>query len=117
MSGFKSVLTLASRRPVITSVSLRSKTYKTMEQVEVDEAKVQQNLGKINMAMIKKAEQINKERAERHIKNRKKDFVIGGTCAAIALSIYFYTMFAIKQETFLDDFEVPNPLPEEDTKK
>lgn len=117
MNSFKTVslLNLASRS--LRTTSIRLKSYKTMEQVEVDEAKVQQNLGKINMAIIKKAEQINKERADRHIKNRRKDFRIGGVCFAIVISIYFYTIFAIKQETFLDDFEVPNPIPEEEESK
>ena len=34
--------------------------------------------------------------------------------ALFAIGIYLYTIFAIKQETFLDDFEMPNPLPDED---
>jgi len=36
--------------------------------------------------------------------------MIGGTCMGIAISIYAYTIFAMKQETFLDDFEMPDPL-------
>ena len=40
--------------------------------------------------------------------------MIGGTCMAIAISIYAYTIFAMKQETFLDDFEMPDPLLEEE---
>ena len=33
---------------------------------------------------------------------------------AFAIGIYLYTIFAIKRETFSDDFEMPNPLLEED---
>ena len=40
--------------------------------------------------------------------------MIGCTCIAIAISIYAYTIFAMKQETFLDDFDMPDPLLEED---
>jgi len=41
--------------------------------------------------------------------------VIGLTCLGIAGGIYGYTMYAMKQEQFLDDFEMPDPL-EEDTR-
>ena len=36
-------------------------------QVEVDEAKVKQELGQIQMAFVKKAELRNKDRATRHV--------------------------------------------------
>ncbi len=39
-----------------------------------------------------------------------------GTCIAIAISIYAYTIYAIKQERFLDDFEMPDPLAESERK-
>ena len=83
-----------------------------MKQVEVDETIVKQKLGDIQMAFVKKAESRNKERASRHVFYRRKDWMIGTTCIAIAISIYAYTIFAMKQETFLDDFEMPDPLGE-----
>ncbi len=88
-----------------------------MEQVEVDEPNVQKQLGRIQMDMIRKAEDANKSRAARHVKYRKKDWYIGGICFAIAITIYSYTIYAIKQEKFLDDFEVPIPLPEQQAKE
>ena len=42
--------------------------------------------------------------------------MIAGTCLCIAISIYAYTIYAMKQETFLDDFEMPDPLAEEERK-
>ena len=39
--------------------------------------------------------------------------LILGSCFAIAISIYAYTMYAIKQEKFLDDFDMPDPLAED----
>ena len=43
-------------------------------------------------------------------KKLKKHYrVTGAILGSIVLSIYFYTMFAIRQEKFLDDFEVPEP--------
>ena len=47
---------------------------------------------------------------------RRKDWMIAGTCLGIAISIYAYTIYAMKQETFLDDFEMPDPLAEEERK-
>jgi len=40
-------------------------------------------------------------------------FFISGSCFTIALTIYGYTMYAIKQEKFLDDFDMPDPLAED----
>jgi len=51
---------------------------------------------------------------KKHVKYRKKDWYVAGFCFATIIGIYAYTIVAMKQETFLDDFEVPNPLPEED---
>ena len=59
------------------------------------------------MNFVKKAEQRNKERAKKHIIFRRKESIIAGTCMLIAVSIYAYTIYAMKQETFLDDFEMP----------
>lgn len=97
-------------RTFSSSPTLRKKAIQQMQQVEVDEAKTKQELGQIQMAFIKKAEQRNRERASRHVFYRRKDWMIGSTCIAIAISIYAYTIFAMKQETFLDDFEMPDPL-------
>ena len=35
----------------------------------------------------------------------------------LAIAIYGYTIYAIKQERFLDDFEMPDPLDESERKK
>ena len=59
---------------------------------------------------IQKAERENVRRAERYVLYRRSDVRIGITCALIAVSIYLYTIYAIKQEKFLDDFEMPDPL-------
>ena len=36
-----------------------------------------------------------------------------GVCFTVAITIYGYTMYAIKQERFLDDFDMPDPLSED----
>lgn len=84
-----------------------------MAQVEVDEEHVKQKLGNIQMEFVRIAERQNAERAQRHKKYRRKDWVIAGSCFTIALTIYGYTMYAIKQEKFLDDFDMPDPLAED----
>jgi len=86
-----------------------------MKQVEVDEKDVQAQLGGSTLAFVKKAEKANAARAAKHVKYRTKDWMILLTCLGIAGGIYGYTMYAMKQEQFLDDFEMPDPL-EEDTR-
>jgi len=83
-----------------------------MEQVEVDEPHVQQQLGKIQMDLVKKAEEMKMNHADKHRKHRRKDWLIGGGALATAIGIYMYTIFAIQQEKFLDDFDMPDPLEE-----
>ena len=81
-----------------------------MTQVEVDEMAVQQKLGKINMDFVRKAEKRNKERATLHRFFRRKDWIIAGTCFGIVIGIYSYTIWAIQQEKFLDDFDMPEEI-------
>ena len=99
------------------SRSLQKEKVQQMKQIEVDEADVKQKLGDIQMAFVKKAETRNKDRASKHVFYRRKDWMVGMTCLGIAISIYAYTIFAMKQETFLDDFEMPDPLLEEERKE
>ena len=40
---------------------------------------------------------------------------MAGICFALIMSIYSYTIFAIKQETFLDDFDLPDPMEAKNT--
>ena len=67
-------------------------------------------LGKINMDFVRKAEKRNKQRATMHRFFRRKDWMIAGTCFGIVVGIYSYTIFAIQQEKFLDDFEMPEEI-------
>merc|ERR1711962_731743 len=82
----------------------------TMSQVEVDEAEIQKRLGKVNMHFIKKAEKRNKERSKMHRFFRRKDWLIAGICFGLVSGIYAYTIFAIQQERFLDDFDMPEEI-------
>ena len=84
----------------------------TMPQVEVDEPNVQERLGKMQMDFVRKAERQNLNRAIKHREFRTGDWTIAIICITLAVSIYSYTIYAIKQETFLDDFEMPDELAE-----
>lgn len=106
----------ALHRANFVSLRLKSGNVKPMQQVDVDDPKLQAALGRVQMGLIRKAEKQTFERAERHIKYRKKDWVVGGFCIGLAFSIYFYTMWAMKQETFLDDFELPDPIADAEEK-
>lgn len=98
--GQRMLWTAAAARP-------SSMAAKKMTQVDVDEPAVQKQLGQIQMDFVRRAERLNADRAVRHKKTRRGDWTVAITCVAIAVSIYVYTIYAIKQESFLDDFEMP----------
>lgn len=99
------------QQPLLVSMSAPARRkVETMQQVDVDEPNVQKQLGNINMDFVRKAEKRNKERAKMHRFFRRKDWMIAATCFAIVLGIYAYTIFAIQQEKFLDDFEMPEEI-------
>lgn len=49
------------------------------------------------MEFVRIAERQNAERAKRHSKHRKRDWIVALSCFGIVVSIYGYTIFAIKQ--------------------
>jgi len=83
---------------------------KTMNQVDVDEMDIQKKLGTLNMNLVRKAEKRVEDKAKRHRVYRRKEWMIAGTCLLTAVGIYSYTMFAMKQEKFLDDFDMPEEI-------
>jgi hypothetical protein len=56
-------------------------------------------IGKLNVK--------NKERYQKEKKLLKHYRITGAILISIALSVYAYTMYAIRQEKFLDDFDEP----------
>jgi len=88
-----------------------------MEQVEVDEPHVQEQLGKIQMDLVRKAEEMKLGHSDKHRNHRRKDWLVGGGCLGVAVGIYVYTIYSIQQEKFLDDFDMPDPLEEQDRSK
>jgi len=59
------------------------------------------------LQQIKFIERQNLVRATRLNRMRKNARYMGFTLAGVVLSIYGYSIYSIKQETFLDDFEEP----------
>ncbi|KAK9696138.1 Cytochrome c oxidase assembly factor 3 [Popillia japonica] len=52
-------------------------------------------------------EKQNRERVEKLKRLRRNNLITAGLLGCGVFSIYFYSMFAVKQETFLDDFDEP----------
>lgn len=55
-----------SQQPLLVSLSASVRKVETMQQVDVDEPRVQKQLGALNMDFVRKAEKRNKERAKMH---------------------------------------------------
>ena len=66
-----------------------------------------QKMSKIQEMYIEKLNARNSERYLKEKRIRTHYRISGAIFACIALSIYGYTMFAIRQEKFLDDFDEP----------
>lgn len=56
---------------------------------------------------IQRMNRENQERVAKLKKIRRNNLITGGILGALVIGIYSYTILAVKQETFLDDFEEP----------
>ncbi|KAF6035984.1 hypothetical protein EB796_005699 [Bugula neritina] len=54
---------------------------------------------------VRKAELVNRARALSQKSLRKRNITVAGAIFAGVLSIYAYTIIAVKQEKFLDDYD------------
>lgn len=64
-------------------------------------------LSTAQLNFMKLIEQTNLERVAKLEKIRRRNTFTGWGLAAVVVGIYGYSMYAIKQEKFLDDFEEP----------
>lgn len=64
-------------------------------------------LKQAELTYMKLIEQKNRERVNRLQQISKKNRITGLAIGTGVLSVYLYSIFAVKQETFLDDFEEP----------
>lgn len=65
------------------------------------------NLRPIEIDFIKLIEKQNVERVLKLKKTRKNNLITAAALGGTVLAIYGYSLFAVKQEKFLDDFEEP----------
>ncbi|KAL3836523.1 hypothetical protein ACJMK2_021947 [Sinanodonta woodiana] len=73
---------------------------------KVDMTKAFQNLNESDKYFVKKIERMNTARAKVTSSSRGRARKIGLFIGAAVVGIYFYTIFAVKQEKFLD-FNIP----------
>ncbi|CAK1550652.1 unnamed protein product [Leptosia nina] len=64
-------------------------------------------LKKAELDYMKIIEQKNRERVAKLQQTAKRNRITGLSIGAGVFGIYLYSIFAVKQETFLDDFEEP----------
>lgn len=62
------------------------------------------------LSYIKAVERVNFERVEKLRRVKRNNRITGCLLGVVAVSIYGYSMYAVKQETFLDDFEEPRKI-------
>ncbi|XP_043500511.1 cytochrome c oxidase assembly factor 3, mitochondrial [Polistes fuscatus] len=60
-----------------------------------------------NILLMQEIEKKNSERVKQLIKLRRSNRILGSLLGIAVFSIYFYTIYTVKQEKFLDDFKEP----------
>lgn len=73
----------------------------------VDPGKDKHSLSEIQLTYMKYIEKENIERVQKLKKLRRKNIFTALTLGAAVFGIYAYSILAVKQETFLDDFNEP----------
>jgi len=110
MSDSKPGMKVVSAAPVDIPMPRSDKTLPAVDEVEtVDIATEMKNLRQSDQMYIKRMEAYNRDRVRRFTMVRRRNFALGIGVAAGILGVYFYTMGAVRQEGFLDDFDAPIP--------
>lgn len=74
---------------------------------KVDLKKDSAKIKNIHFSLMNEIEKQNSERVKRLVKLRRSNRILGCLLGGTVFSIYFYTIYSIKQEKFLDDFNEP----------
>lgn len=69
-------------------------------------------LSEMEQVFIKRFEERHMRNVERRTRERRRARIIGLSFGALAIAIYIYTIKRVRQETFLDDFTIPEPPPQ-----
>lgn len=78
---------------------------KSEKMPSVDMTKEFNKLNASDQHFVKKLEQMNLDRAKDMKIMRSRNKLTGLIIGAGVLGVYFYTIFSVKQEKFLDDFD------------
>lgn len=74
---------------------------------KVDLKDLKEKTGRTAIDYMKILEAKNLARVNKYILIKKRNTLLGSVLAGSVLSIYAYSIFRTKQETFLDDFDEP----------
>jgi hypothetical protein len=69
-------------------------------------------LSDVEQIYIKRFEDKHMRNVERRTRERRRARVIGLSFGVLVIAIYVYTIKRVRQETFLDDFDIPEPPPQ-----
>jgi hypothetical protein len=69
-------------------------------------------LSEVEQIYIKRFEERHMRNVERRQRERRRARIIGLSFGALVIGIYIYTIKRVRQETFLDDFSIPEPPPQ-----
>jgi hypothetical protein len=69
-------------------------------------------LSEAEQIYVKRFEEKHMRNVERRTRERRRARIIGLSFGALVIAIYVYTIKRVRQETFLDDFSVPEPPPQ-----
>jgi len=86
-----------------------TRTVVVNETEEIDLSTELKNMKQSDQLYIKRMEAFNKDRVKKLKILRGRNLLIGIGVTAGVVGIYSYTMKAVKQEGFLDDFDPPIP--------
>lgn len=81
-----------------------------------DAVKHKDLLNKTALDFMKIIEEQNRLRVEKLNRIRRRNIFTGLSLGALVVSIFSYSILAVKQETFLDDFEPPELVPMQEKK-
>ncbi|KAK3921701.1 Cytochrome c oxidase assembly factor 3, mitochondrial [Frankliniella fusca] len=77
------------------------------KQPKIDPLKGRQGVHAATRDYINLIEKQNLYRVSELVKHRRRTNITGLSLFGLVIGIYTYTIFAVKQEKFLDDFEEP----------
>jgi len=69
-------------------------------------------LSEVEQIYIKRFEERHMRNVERRQRERRRARIIGLSFGALVIGIYIFTIVRVRQETFLDDFNIPEPPPQ-----